>query len=65
MLTTRLRPKSGTNASTLKPTKNLVSRPSSPLPKILPKLPECVVDYDQIIGGSLTQFMRFSSKKLL
>ena len=64
-LTPKLGPKSGTNSSTTKPTKNSISRPSSPLPKILPKLPECVVDYDQIIGGSLTQFMRFSSKKLL
>merc|ERR1712156_613311 len=60
-LTPKLGPKSGTNASTTKLTKNSISRLSSPLPKILPKLPECVVDYDQIIGGSLTQFMRFSN----
>lgn len=36
-------------------------RSNTPLPKILPKLPECVIDYDQIIGGSLTQFIRFSN----
>ena len=40
-------------------------RSNTPLPKILPKLPECVIDYDQIIGGSLTQFIRFSSKFLV
>merc|ERR1712083_807921 len=63
-LTPRLAPRSGhTNSSTTRqfPTNNPISRPSSPLPKILPKLPECVVDYDQIIGGSLTQFIRFSN----
>jgi hypothetical protein len=33
---------------------------SSPLPNILPKLPEVVLAYDNLVTGSLAQFMRFS-----